>query len=83
MAVCRSCGADILFIRLKSGKYNPVDNIKRTFLEGAGSDVFITTRGEVLRGQPMSIEDGANKEGYVSHFATCPNANMFRNKDRG
>lgn len=80
MAVCRSCGADILFIRLKSGKYNPVDNAKRTFKEGAGKEIFITTKGEVLTGEPMSFEDGANREGYISHFATCPFANQYRKK---
>jgi hypothetical protein len=79
MAICRSCGAEINFIRLKSGKYNPVDVAKRTFKEGVGADIFITSRGEVLRGEPMSIEEGANKVGYTSHFATCPNADKHRN----
>lgn len=78
LAKCRSCGAEILFIKLKSGKYNPVDVQKRTFKEGEGKEVFVTEKGEVLTGQAMPFENGANREGYISHFATCPFANQHR-----
>ena len=81
MSKCRSCGAEIKFIRLKnSGKWNPVDPIKRTIKKDYGTEVLITDDGEVIRGAFASMEDGANGSGYISHFATCPNANYHRRK---
>lgn len=78
MPNCRSCGAEIKFIKLKSGKWNPVDPIKRTMIEGAGKEILVTESGEVVHGMFASLDEGANRSGYISHFATCPNANMHR-----
>lgn len=75
---CKYCGAEIKFIKLKSGRWNPVDINKRTFLKDAGNEILITESGEIIRGMFCSLEDGANREGYISHFATCPNANQHR-----
>ena len=71
-------GAEIKFIRLKSGKWNPVDIAKRTFIKDEGNETLITDDGEVCKGRFASLEDGANAAGYISHFATCPNANAHR-----
>lgn len=79
MPNCRSCGAEIKFIKLKrSGKWSPVDPTKRTIIEGRGIDVLVTESGEVVHGMFASLDEGANRSGYISHFATCPNANMHR-----
>lgn len=75
---CRSCGADMLWIKLKSGKYNPVDPFKHTMIKGEGKDFLITEDGEVIKGTLASYEKGANASGYISHFATCPNSNQHR-----
>lgn len=80
MSQCRSCGAEIKFIKLKSGKWNPVDIQKHTLVEGGGSEVIVTESGEVVRGRFASVEDGANRIGYISHFATCPNASQHRGR---
>lgn len=80
MPNCRSCGAEIKFIKLKSGKWNPVDPTKRTMIEGAGKEVLVTELGEVVHGTFASIDEGANRSGYISHFATCPNANQHRSR---
>ena len=82
MTQCRSCGAEIKFIKLKSGKWNPVDPQKRTLVEGDGTEVIVTDSGEVVTGRFASLEEGANRSGYISHFATCPNADSHR-KGRG
>lgn len=78
MTKCRSCGAEIKFIRLTSGKWNPVDIAKRTFVKDEGEETLVTDAGEIVKGRFASMEAGANAEGYISHFATCPNANAHR-----
>lgn len=80
MSKCRSCGAEIKFIKLKSGKWNPVDTQKHTLIEGDGNEIIITESGEVIHGRFASIDEGANRSGYISHFATCPNANQHRSR---
>lgn len=82
MTKCRSCGAEIKFIQLKSGKWNPVDPQKRTLVEGEGNEVIVTESGEVVTGRFASLDEGANRSGYISHFATCPNANQHRKERR-
>ena len=78
MAICRSCGAEIKFIKLRSGRLNPVDLELRTIIEGDGKEVIITQGGEIVRGRFASPEEGANRKGYISHFATCPYAYIHR-----
>ena len=80
MPKCRSCGAEIMFIRMKYGKYNPVDPIKRTIKQDSGPERLVTETGDVITGTFASLEEGANGEGYISHFATCPDANRYRQR---
>lgn len=82
MSRCRSCGAEIKWIKLKSGKYNPVDPYKRTIIRGAGKATIITEDGEVLTGEFADYDHGANAVGFESHFASCPNASSHRRRDR-
>lgn len=78
MAKCRSCGAEIKFIKLTSGKWNPVDIQKRTLIKDEGDEVLVTEAGEIIKGRFASLEEGANASGYISHFATCPFATKHR-----
>ena len=78
MSTCRSCGAEIKWIRMASGKANPVDPYKRTVVRDEGNEPLITDDGLVIHGRFASLEEGANASGYISHFATCPNADMHR-----
>ena len=78
MAKCRSCGAEIKFIKLTSGKWNPVDIQKRTLIKDEGDEVLVTEAGEIIKGRFASLEEGANASGYISHFATCPFATQHR-----
>ena len=75
---CRSCGAEIKWIKMLSGKNMPVDAQKRYIKKDGGHEVLVTEGGELIRGTFASLEDGANGEGYISHFSTCPNANKHR-----
>ena len=58
MSKCRSCGAEIKFIKLKSGKWNPVDTQKHTLIEGDGNEIIVTESGEVVHGRFASINEG-------------------------
>lgn len=81
MSTCKSCGAEIKWIKLKSGKFNPVDPCKRLIIKDEGTEaVLVTDDGEVITGTYADYEHGANASGYVSHFATCPQAQSFRKR---
>ncbi len=60
----RSCGAEILWVQLASGKRMPLDlkNMEQRFI------VSGTT-------EPMQ---GSSRRTYLSHFAVCPNADEHR-----
>lgn len=61
---CRSCGAPIIWAKTQAGKDTPLD-AKPLRLAALGGDLF----GRQITGVV---------EGYVSHFATCPNAKQHR-----
>ena len=79
---CRSCGASIKWIRMTSGKAAPVDPYLRTIVINEGKESLITETGIVIRGRFASYDEGANASGYISHFATCPNAAAHRRRAR-
>lgn len=80
MSRCSSCNQEIIWIKLKSGKYNPVDPYLRTIVKDDGTETLITKDGEIIHGRFESLDDGANASGYISHFATCPNAHIHRRR---
>lgn len=79
MSVCKSCGAEIIWIKTKNGKNMPCDakpiSYRNTFPQG--SLVLITPDGKVARGE---FDPSSDTIGYLSHFATCPNANQHRKR---
>ena len=82
MAKCRACGADIEFIRLKSGKLHPCDAGYFRYREDHGHDRIVTLDGRIVAGtivlQPTKYELSSLPMGMSSHFATCPFADQFR-----
>lgn len=78
MSKCKSCGADILWIKMVSGTSMPVDAEPVMYTEGT-KDVIVTPDGNVTRG---NITKYGESKGYVSHFATCPNAGRHRSNRR-
>lgn len=71
MSKCRSCGADIIWIRTKNGKPHPVDPAKHYIIKGEGSATLVTEAGTFIRGEFVSVEEGANGEGYIDdHWDT-------------
>lgn len=78
---CRACGAEISFIKTKAGKTMPVDCASQYFHpDPAGSQLYVLIDGTTCRGEqlPMGTIDPDQKIGFVSHFATCPEADKFR-----
>lgn len=91
MTVCKSCGRPILWIRTKSGKVMPVDPDQKILLyDPKGKDTIITAQGEAVRGtitndyatlrEAREVHSYNAVAGYISHFATCPNAAQHRKR---
>ena len=78
---CKSCGQRIIFVRMRSGRSMPVnEQLVNYKLEDKGKDKIVTPEGEVVSCISGVNADEANGYGYVSHFATCPNAQKHRKK---
>jgi hypothetical protein len=80
MSKCRSCGAEILWITTFSGKKMPVDAEKIHFYAGEGNELFVTDGGAVVHGTRAEEGQEHTHIGYISHFATCPNADKHRRR---
>lgn len=87
MSRCKSCGAEIRFIKTISGKSMPVnaEHVYYKYKLGA-KDRVVTPNGEVL---PCIIYDAEKDDlsqaegwGYVPHFATCPDADKHRKRGK-
>ena len=78
MKRCRSCGAQIIWIKMKSGKAMPVDAKPIPYRESFSSGMkLVTAEGEVVQ---ASYDGNSQNYGYTSHFVTCPNADMHRRR---
>lgn len=75
---CKGCGARIFYVKTMNGNRMPLNPDEITFTPAGGPDTFVTMDGKVERGKRS--QDG--QTGYLSHFATCPMANRFRNVKR-
>ena len=80
MAKCKSCNADIVFVKSPAGKYIPCDEGLIAYkFDDNGKDVLVDDAGEVIRCQ-IHFEGGADGYARVPHWATCPNADRFRKR---
>lgn len=77
MATCRSCGAEILWAKTTAGKNIPLD------VESRPDGNVVLSRGvggflaRVLGSGPEA-DSLAGEPHYVSHFATCKDADQHR-----
>ena len=55
----------------------PVDPDRKPYREG-GREVFITDRGEMMRGSTPFGPEPVDGYAYTPHWATCPYAEEFR-----
>ena len=77
MPTCKACGEPIRWIRTRAGKAMPVD--EDSFAQHSLTDgvTVVTDAGDVLRGTPGRTE---LVYGYVSHWVSCPYADLFRTR---
>ena len=77
---CRSCGAEIIWVMMQSGKRMPCD-AKATMYRAdpAGKESFVTEHGLTMRG---TADPDGDTVGYISHFTTCPQAESFRGRGK-
>lgn len=80
---CRACGAPIMFLKTAKGKTMPVDEGAVFFkAHPDGKELFILGDGSTMRGNQVSDRAEGDQFGYISHFATCPNADDFRKRGK-
>ena len=81
MGVCRSCGAEIFWQKMKSGKVMPVNKKMVPFwADKTGKASIVTPTGDVVRCRLDGERNEVSGFGHVSHFATCPHARSHRKK---
>ena len=81
MAKCKSCGADIIWIKTTNGKNMPCDlHPVRYWQQDKGKGTVVTKNGEVIS---CAFEGEGFPTGcaYVPHWSTCPNADGHRKKE--
>jgi hypothetical protein len=71
MSVCKGCGKEVTWVRMASGRRNPVE--VWWDIEMANLILFKAQDGEL---EARVVEPG--KGTHLSHFATCPKAEKFR-----
>lgn len=84
MSKCKSCGSEIIWVKMKSGKSMPCNPRGIHYREQVHGDEgcmlkLVTPDGNVVVGQACE-ENESELVGYVSHFATCPNADRHRKR---
>ncbi len=75
-ATCKSCGASIVWAKAVSGKNVPLDAEPRD-----DGTIAIDAKGRAMvLVKDMMLDPNWPRERYVSHFATCPNAETWRRR---
>lgn len=81
---CRSCNARIIFIKSTKGRFIPCNPIVTRYKkEEGGKEKIVLDTGEVVSCRTGVSTEEMDGIGYVSHFATCPNAKMHRKGKSG
>lgn len=80
MSKCRSCGAEVLWVKLvPTNRLNPLNPTPTR----AGNIRMLGTRkaaAKVLSKADLAEAALASEELYTSHFTDCPNAKQHRSK---
>lgn len=81
MATCRSCGAEINWIKTKRGKNMPVDPEEVEWGDAENNDVLVSELGDVVHVSREIRDPHPNLRYYISHFATCPQGDDWRKNE--
>lgn len=79
MAVCKSCGATIKWLKTIRGKSMPVD-AEPVELEDVDNGSLLVSRLGVTARVGEENKPDPNLEWYITHWATCPDGDQFRRK---
>lgn len=80
-STCKKCGAQIIWIKTPRGKSMPVDAEPVTYWEKEKArGKVVTPNGEVISCEFTGELQTATGVGFISHWATCPFAENFRQK---
>lgn len=89
MPNCRACKKPIIFIKSTKGNLIPcdpdlitVENIPGKYIDLNDSNKLKESVLKVVHPDGRAGKLSDLKTGYISHFATCPEANKFRRKDK-
>lgn len=78
---CKSCGAEIVFIKTDAGTSIPCNAAPMPYWRVKGGKAkIVTPRGEVVSAELDGMEGTETGTGYMTHFATCPDAAKFRRR---
>lgn len=78
-SICKGCGRLIRWIRTPAGKAMPCDPEPVLYWRAVdGGHKIVTPGGEVVTASLEGPLDRATGRGYISHFATCAQAETFR-----
>ncbi len=81
MAKCKSCGAEIIWVKTAGGNRMPCDPDLIVYWERSGATgKIVTPNGSVLSCDFDGDPQTATGIGYVPHWATCPYADTHRKK---
>lgn len=84
MSRCKSCGADIIWIKTNNGKSMPCDPDQVLYKQKkGGAATTVTPNGEVVKCELNVDPEDATGIGYIPHWATCSNADQHRKKRNG
>lgn len=77
---CKGCGRQVIWIKTKAGKNMPVDTTLHCYRKDPnGKEKIVTEHGDVVTGNIVyASHEEADGMGYISHFATCPQAGNFK-----
>lgn len=82
---CRSCGAEIVWVAMQSGKKMPCDaELIHAVKDDTAKTSFVLPGSIVKKGRAGRHPNGeADFVGYRSHFESCPQADGFRKRGQG
>ena len=83
MSKCRSCNADIIWLKTKTGKHIPCNPVLvKYWQKHGGTKKIVTPDGDVIscETEPGLFDRTADGSGYIPHWSTCPKADDFRRK---
>lgn len=81
MSKCRGCGADIEWVKTRTGKNMPVDAIPNPLWAPClGTTMVIRVHGKNAEVITVPIDGSVVVEAWRPHWATCPKSDDFRKK---